>query len=349
MTTEELRYRRTVNRLALTMILFLLLFLGDQLALTLISFLTRNAPRVTAEVVYEISYGLLYALVFLLPVWFYGWVTPKEERVPISLSPTLPRGTVPLIFLGLAVVASTAYLNSYFVSIFHYSDFSSEVLWNHSVSANYQVILLFFTTAVVPAFVEEFLFRGLVLSQLLPYGRTVAVLASALLFGAMHQNAEQFFYATAAGVVFGIIYVYSGSLWCGVLIHFCNNAYSVLQSVISERLPSSQANLVMSICEVAVFAAGILGAVWLIRHAMCGAKRTATAASPTEGLRAECEGNGTCPQNMVPNGVSFGEDDACAIPMGRRVRLFFSPAMIVFLSICAVEMLFYLAFAFFFY
>ena len=34
----------------------------------------------------------------------------------------------------------------------------------------------------VPALCEEFLFRGCILSNLLPYGKTTAILASAVLF-----------------------------------------------------------------------------------------------------------------------------------------------------------------------
>ena len=43
-------------------------------------------------------------------------------------------------------------------------------------------------TAVVPLFVEEFLFRGVILSQFRKYGDVFAVIASALLFGLLHRN-----------------------------------------------------------------------------------------------------------------------------------------------------------------
>jgi membrane protease YdiL (CAAX protease family) len=153
------------------------------------------------------------------------------------------------------------------VNLFDYSAFSEEVLWGQEVSANYQVVLMLFTTAVVPAFVEEFLFRGLVLSNLLPYGRTTAIFASALLFGVMHQNVEQLLYATVAGLVLGYLYVKTRSIWVCVLLHFVNNFTSVLQTVLAERLSQMTANTVIGVMQGVIFAIGLLSAIiFLLRQ-----------------------------------------------------------------------------------
>lgn len=49
----------------------------------------------------------------------------------------------------------------------------------------------------------------------------------ALLFGAFHMNLQQFLYASALGVLFGIMRHYTKSVWPGVMAHIGFNAFSV--------------------------------------------------------------------------------------------------------------------------
>jgi membrane protease YdiL (CAAX protease family) len=80
---------------------------------------------------------------------------------------------------------------------------------------------------VLPAFCEEFTHRGMLLSGLQSkFGNYRAVLSVSLLFGLMHLNIEQFFYATILGWFICIAVLASRSVWVGVIIHFTNNAIS---------------------------------------------------------------------------------------------------------------------------
>jgi membrane protease YdiL (CAAX protease family) len=92
------------------------------------------------------------------------------------------------------------------------------------------ILLVFLSTAVLPALFEEWIFRGIVLRSLLPYNRYFAIIASAILFGVMHNDAGQMFSATVFGILVGFAYVSSGSLFIGVVLHFINNAFSVYNS-----------------------------------------------------------------------------------------------------------------------
>ncbi len=79
-----------------------------------------------------------------------------------------------------------------------------------------------FATAVVPPFVEEFLFRGVILSQFRKYGDVFAVIASALLFGLLHRNFSQIVFAFICGLALGITLVRTNNIWIPVGIHmFC--------------------------------------------------------------------------------------------------------------------------------
>lgn len=321
MTPIETKYRDTVNRLAIALLFFEGLFLVTGGVTGVLSLLTASMNDVVADVFEELVGGLMYCIVFLLPVFLFRLVSTGKPTVPMQLELRMPSDTPLYLFSGIAVITGAAYLNGYLVSIFDYSSFSEEVLWTQSTSANYQLILAFLTTAVIPAFVEEFLFRGLILSNLRPFGTTTAVVASAVLFGMMHQNIEQLLYTTVAGLVLGYVYVKTASIWPCVIMHFVNNFVSVLRSVLIERLSVNAANLAIGMVQATFCILGILSAVALM-HKQKDKRRAVLA-------------TGCFEQDLDAHPDYVAE----AILLRRRIRLFFSVPMIVFFVLCVLQML----------
>ncbi len=274
----EKRYRATINRIAIAMLAFVVLNLIQGLLLSVLSVLTEAMPPVRGEIVYELTSALLYALCFCLPALLFVKLPPSVPVQPMDFRCELPASTPFYLFFGVALVSAAAYVNAFIVDLFDYADFSAEVLWGRELSSNYQLVLMLITLVVVPAFVEELLFRGVILNNLLPYGKTTAILVSALLFGLMHQNIEQLFYATVAGVVIGWIYLKTESIWVCVLLHFFNNFQSVLGSALGERLPEGRSTAALYLIEGAIFLLGILSGIWLLLHE----KGTAKATPPTD-------------------------------------------------------------------
>ena len=96
----------------------------------------------------------------------------------------------------------------------------------------------FVTMALVAPLSEEPICRGWILRSLLasrPPARAIGW--SALIFGLMHLNPWQFFYATALGLVFGWIYWRTRSVWLTILCHALNNGTSWLLSMTFDALP----------------------------------------------------------------------------------------------------------------
>lgn len=88
-----------------------------------------------------------------------------------------------------------------------------------------------FLLAIVPAFSEEFFFRGIIQKLLNKVfnGRVhFAVILTAIMFSAMHIQFAGFLPRFFMGLVLGYLYVYSKSLWPSIILHFCNNAISVV-------------------------------------------------------------------------------------------------------------------------
>lgn len=84
-------------------------------------------------------------------------------------------------------------------------------------------------SCLAPAVFEELLFRGVIASGLKERGFKVALFVSAAIFTFMHGNAEQTIHQFIVGLVLGYVFIKSGNLWLGVIIHFFNNFISVTE------------------------------------------------------------------------------------------------------------------------
>ena len=85
--------------------------------------------------------------------------------------------------------------------------------------------------ALLPALAEEVSFRG-TLQQILSSGRSysvhMAIWVTAFVFSAVHMQFYGFVPRMLMGAMFGYIFVWTGSLWVPMLMHFTNNALAVL-------------------------------------------------------------------------------------------------------------------------
>ena len=68
-------------------------------------------------------------------------------------------------------------------------------------------------------FLEEFIFRKLLIDRTRAFGEKNAILFSAFLFGLFHINPLQFFYAFGIGLILGYIYVRTGKVLYTWMMH----------------------------------------------------------------------------------------------------------------------------------
>ena len=93
------------------------------------------------------------------------------------------------------------------------------------------IILFYLYQAFFPAIIEEWAFRGTILKNLLPYGKKGAIVLSALMFGIVHVQPIQACFATVLGLLLGILYEYTNSLFLPIVIHFLNNAIAASSTI----------------------------------------------------------------------------------------------------------------------
>ena len=85
--------------------------------------------------------------------------------------------------------------------------------------------------AVAAPLGEEVMFRWGIMGHMLRrnVSAPLAIVVSSVLFGLLHMNPAQVFFATAMGIMLGILYWRSGNLLWPFLLHFFNNSWACLQ------------------------------------------------------------------------------------------------------------------------
>ena len=117
-------------------------------------------------------------------------------------------------------------------------------------------LIFFVGIAAVPAIFEELLFRKAILNVSKRFGNVFAICFSAMLFALYHMNINQAIFAFLIGILFGIISVKTGSIKLTILLHFLNNGYAALASIIEAN--SGGYIVINSIVIISAIIGGIL-------------------------------------------------------------------------------------------
>ena len=90
----------------------------------------------------------------------------------------------------------------------------------------------YFTLAVLAPWAEEVVFRGAILRKLLEiFSRQmhwVAIVISAIIFGAVHMNMAQGVNAFVLGLLLGWMFYRTGSIFPGIVLHWANNTIAYI-------------------------------------------------------------------------------------------------------------------------
>lgn len=308
MKSTEIKKR--INRVSLAILVFIGLLSAMQSVLILLKGIFDElwgAESVKNEVVYGLLFGLIYILGYL-GAYFVFKISYSEEFMPARLNANVGKHPVAMIFASVSV----CFMASHLVGYFGGGNSSATVYHDQSI------VILLFSTVLIPAFCEELFFRGLIMTNLLPLGRNFSIIASGIIFGLVHGNHDQILFATFAGIVFGWLYAETGTVWCGVLAHMLNNLISVIETVLWGTLKTATAVKMNMLIEAVILICGVVSILYLITV-----------------LKKEKE-------EEFANGV-FGKITGKLLDGGTRfavtdyIKGFFSPAMIAFLCYVAVN------------
>lgn len=133
--------------------------------------------------------------------------------------------------------------------------------------AGYLIVVLVF--AIVPAIVEELVYRGVVFNGLKKnFSTWPAVILSSVIFTLMHFNVYQVVYQLILGVVLAIIAHYTGTILYSMLFHLLNNFIAVTLSIYAPAIfvidPTKGWVIALILIGALIAAAAIFGLVFLL-------------------------------------------------------------------------------------
>ena len=283
-----------------------------------------NILKDTHNMAYLLLECVAYFLSFILPVILFNKTNkysqkeiyePKDNDKKSSLYVAI------LFGIGLVFIYCSSFVNYFLVNLVtDYSQFSSEFLWFVELKHPYQMVIYFISYAIIPALVEEILFRGTVCRSLTVYGKGTAVVISALLFALMHTNIEQMLYTFVAGLFFGLLYVETKSVLAPILLHLVNNSISVVGEILYQNCSSIVYETYISITDILTLLVGLIsliGFLWYVK------KNKITFKKEIE-MKPDENGN-----EVLPLSVS------------ERISGFFSIGMSIFVVYCIAIMSYY--------
>lgn len=317
-------YVALMNRIAIALminqaVLMLLTFVLELVEMSL-------APSLKGSELADMMMGMgecaVYFLGFVIPVIVFNFMNKnaiKEIYEPVESRKIPSVQAIFGLFLGLGMITLFAYFNYYAVNLFFDYSRLTEIFWSVELKEPYQIITYFISCAVIPAFVEELLFRATFCKVLSVYGQGTAIVASATIFALMHTNVEQVIYTFVAGLVLGWIYLRTKSLIFPVMLHFINNFISALGDVIAQQYSAAIYEKYIFYSDMLIWVLMGMSIIGLLAYKKDGGELI-------EKLRLKPDENG---------------GEVMPLTLGERVSGFFSAGMTLFTVYSVATMIYY--------
>lgn len=205
------------------------------------------------------------ANLFIVSVSALGLVTVAQPIMKIKLSDMLkpyrgaakdgvlwtPLGITFNILIGLVAGMITTALNNSGIAV-PKADFSI------SSPSKYAIIIQLVYVCLIGPFIEELVYRGLVIKLLSPYGKLLSAFMSALIFGLMHGNISQALSAFGGGLIYALITVRYNSIAPTIIMHIINNTIASIPDI-TDALGFGKGGDISLTIQIIVLFAGFYG------------------------------------------------------------------------------------------
>ena len=178
---------------------------------------------------------------FFVPAIAYALAVNKKPLKHLGFIKTISRRQIFLVIIiavsGLFLSGALAELNQIipipknWANSFHKleDEYSEQVLIMARMKTFGDFLFTLIVIALVPAIVEETLFRGALQTILVKWFKNawVAIIITSIVFSAVHVSYYGFLPRAALGVILGFLFFYSKNIWLNILAHFINNGIAV--------------------------------------------------------------------------------------------------------------------------
>ncbi len=226
----------------------------------------------------------IYIKIRKQPVSVLG-VSEKPKPAALALTPVMAIGAIALFMI-------VNYIAVYVYAACGIETAVAAPAWDRWEN----VVLGILTMCVLPAFGEELLFRGAVLGAERRFGDKKAIITVAVVFALYHFNLAQTWYQLFYGTFLAFIVVKTDNVWYAVSLHFFNNLFVQLLSLI----PSIGALDVFSwanmgiLLSISLGGAGILSTSGLLFLRTVGDKKLSGKTAEADAVTLKADRTANC-------------------------------------------------------
>lgn len=241
-------------------------------------FLALTVPEVVKAYKTSISFGLVVLAVDLIGfpfIWLLlrGIPKTKIEQHSLNFSQWFT-----FLCMSEALIIAGSMIGSPIHTALTQPFTGSNLNNASSLMENSNVIIRTLVVGIGAPVFEELIFRKVLIDRTIKYGEYVSIVLSGMMFGLLHGNFSQFFFAALIGMLFAYIYIRTGRIRYTIFLHMAINLSSalVLQTLLQKMLngkDDSEQKAVVMACAIfalawagGVFAIGIIGIVKLIKN-----------------------------------------------------------------------------------
>lgn len=168
----------------------------------------------------------------LIPLLLYKqWIKDGDVKEDFYLKAKFhPLNYVLAVIIGFLLYYLTMGVSLIYQNILIMLGFTHITTGVGTIYSGWEVLAMqLITVAMMPAFFEEFVDRGLLMSVFRhEENEKRVIIILAVIFALVHQNITQTGYTLVGGLVIAFFAVKTRSIWPGVIIHFINNGISVI-------------------------------------------------------------------------------------------------------------------------
>ena len=208
---------------------------------------------------------ILYSAVYIvgggIAVLVFYLVRSKETGLRLGQVFQKPRQSAGWIIKWFVIIWGMTYVVNYFTSIFtmlmqllHIELQAPQIRFN---TDPFGIFVSVFSIAILAPVFEELIFRSAVYRNAEVMGQGFAIIASALLFGLMHQNYAQVFYTFVMGMGMAFLVAKTRSVIPAMLFHFLLNGYAVLTGTLLNEISGIDINNLSQMQDLLVINPGL--------------------------------------------------------------------------------------------
>lgn len=239
---DKINLRKTYKSYALTAAAFL----GSGVVLRLLaSLLFRQLASPEVYENWNVTFSFINDLVFLYLVSFglFLFLNRKAEKV----TPEQNKITVGKFLLYVLIlfgingfgVSIGSFVNNLVVKMIGAGAQSASAA--QSMTLNSSVILRMLVFGLVAPFVEEVVFRKVLIDRTLKYGEWCAIFVSAFMYALFQGGFSLFFYALLMGGLLAYIYIRTGKAWVVIALHMIMNIFNYVLTFFMQKFAHTDA------------------------------------------------------------------------------------------------------------